>query len=411
VSEIGTFYRSASGYVAVRDEGGIQVEISRLKRRSDGLQGEVVVSAAVVPRLGGRLHEAMFNISSTVARDRLVKTLVERSRPEAFPWDELIEEFCSRVLEAERQGTPVVTLGNGLHRTGELMLVDPLLVDYKPTICFAQGGTGKSYLAVLLSVAVSSGIDVMGWSTKRSGKVLYLDWEADAEEVDMRVRRVANGLGVTPPNILYRSMSRPLDDSADQIARTVEAEGVILVVVDSVGIASGSAREHSDASETAIRLFSAFRLLGCAVLAIDHVTGEDARNHNGAIAKPYGSIYKVNLARSVWELRGTNDEHGDTHLALYHRKVNAGRLHDAIGLRVEHTNDATLFQPEEVDDPSLVSGLTQSARIERVLRDGAATAAAIATETGLTPSAVRVVLGRGSGSLFTKNADGTWENS
>lgn len=396
MSELDAFYQSGSGYTGLRDAGGVQVELSRLRRSRDGLQGEVVVSAAVVPRLNGRLHEAMFNVSSTVARDRLTKLLTERARPEVLPWDTIIEEFCGRVLEAERQGAPVVTLGNGNVRGTDLMLVDPVMPEGKTTIVFAQGGTGKSYLAVLLSVAVSRGIDVLGWHTKRQGQVLYLDWEADADEVDMRLRRVSAGLGVPAPEILYRPMTRPLDDVAEQIARVVEASRVALVIVDSVGIASGVAREHSDASESAIRLFSAFRLLGTTVLAIDHVTGEDARHGGaGAISKPYGSIYKVNLARSVWELRGSTDEAGDSHLALYHRKVNAGRLREAMGFKVEHTADATLFEPEEVDDPGLVTGLSQSARIERVLRDGPATVAYIAKETGIGDSAVRVVLSRG----------------
>lgn len=411
MTELAGFYSLTNGYAGFRDEGGVHVELSRLRRSRDGLQGEIVVSAAVVPRLNGRLHEAMFNVSSTVARDRLTKLLNDRSRPETLPWDSIIEEFCSRVLEAERQGAPVVSVGNGNSGfTRDLMLVDPLMPAGKTTIVFAQGGTGKSYLALLVSVAIRHGIDVLGWSTKQTGQVLYLDWEADADEVDMRIRRVAQGLGVNAPEILYRPMTRTLDDVADQIARVVEAQRVALVVVDSVQMASGASREHADAAESAIRLFSAFRTIGTTVLAIDHVTGEDARGER-AVHKPYGSIFKVNLARSVWELRGTTDDKGDSHLALYHRKVNAGRLHEAMGFKVEHTADATTFTPEEVDDPSLVQGLSQSARIERLLRDGPMSVREIAHELGTSEGSARVVLNRGVGTLFVKEPDGTWDHA
>ena len=63
MTELDGFYTAGSGYVAIRDAGGVQIEISRTRRRSDGLHGEIVVSAAVVPRLDGRLHEALFNVS------------------------------------------------------------------------------------------------------------------------------------------------------------------------------------------------------------------------------------------------------------------------------------------------------------------------------------------------------------
>lgn len=406
------FARSGLGYVAGWDQGGVEVRIDHLRRRSGELGGELSVAAAAVPWDRGQLHRAAFNVSSTTARDRLAKTLAERSRGATtekgvgLPWDMMLEQFCSAVLSAEQEGSPIVRIGNLPPRPAEGYLVDPILVDGRTTILYAAGGTGKSYLAVLLAVAVASGKHILGWGVQRT-KVLYLDWETDSFDLDDRVKRVATGLGIAAPEILYRSCASPLEDMAEQVSGIVSTEGIGLVIVDSVGMASGS-RHDGPAEDSAIRLFGAFRHLNTTVLAIDHVTGEDVKSDK-AVYKPYGSIYKVNLARSVWELKGTPNDFGtESHLALYHRKVNRGRLLSPIGLVVKHTETAVEFATEEINDAGLVTGMSNTVRVERVLRGGAASVRDLSDETGLSEAVVRVTLNRGANQLFAKLSDGRW---
>lgn len=406
------FARSGLGYVAGWDQGGIELRIDHLRRRAGELGGELAVAAAAVPWDSGNLHRAAFNVSSTTARERLAKTLKERSRAAVtekgigLPWDVILEQFCAAVLSAEQEGSPIVRIGNLPPRPAEGYLVDPILVDGRVTILYAAGGTGKSYLAVMLAVAVAAGRHVLGWGVQRA-KVLYLDWETDSFDLDDRVKRVATGLGLAAPEILYRSCASPLEDMAEQVSGIVSTEGIGLVVVDSIGMASAS-RHDGPAEDSAIRLFGAFRHLNTTVLAIDHVTGEDVKSDR-AVYKPYGSIYKVNLARSVWELKGTPNDFGDeSHLALYHRKVNRGRLLAPIGLVVKHTENSVEFGTEEINDAGLVAGMSNSVRVERMLRGGSASVRDISTDTGLSEAVVRVTLNRGANQLFAKLPDGRW---
>jgi hypothetical protein len=400
------FARAGMGYVGLWDAGGCEVTVDHLRRRSGELHGELRVASAVVARGRGHLHRASFNLSSTTARDRLVKMLTERSRPQDIPWGDYLEEFCTAVLEAERAGAPIVKVGNLEARPAESYLIDPFLPANKTTIVYGAGGTGKSYLADLVSVAVASGRDVLGWSV-RPGSVLYLDWETDSYEIDERIKRVAAGLGVATPEILYRSCAAPLEDMAEDLSRTIADERVSLVIVDSVGMASGSGREGGDANESAIRLFSALRFLSTTVLAIDHITGEDVKSEK-AVAKPYGSIYKVNLARSVWELRRANEQDdGTSHLGLFHRKVNKGRLLAPLGIRIEHGEHSVVFTREEVQEPSLMAAQTLSVRIERTLRGGAMTAKELADELDRTEAVVRSTLNRMKNQV-ARLPDGRW---
>jgi hypothetical protein len=402
------FARAGMGYVGAWDlYGGVQLSLDHIRRRSGEVHGEIVVEAGTIPTARGKLHRAAFNVSSTTSRDRLAKTLDARAPgTQGIPWKHLIEEFCTAVLEAERTGAPILEVGDLPAQTEEGYLVDPLLPRNKTTIVFAAGGTGKSYLACLVSVAVASGTGVLGWRVHR-GDVLYLDWETDAYEVDRRIKRVSAGLGLPEvPRIAYRACAGPLDDMAEPLSSYIAERGIKLVIVDSVGMATGSSRE-GPAEESAIRLFSAIRHLGATVLAIDHVTGEDVKSGR-AVEKPYGSIYKVNLARSVYELKGTPVDGQDAHMALFHRKVNVGSLQPPLGIKVVHEADAVRFSREDIGDPGLVTGLSHGTRITKLLRGGSASVSDIAEELDISEGIVRVTLNRGKGKQFVKLTDGSW---
>lgn len=399
------FARAGMGYMGMWDPGGVQIEVDHLRRRAGELHGELVVTAATTPVGHGQIHRAAFNISSTTMRDRLAKVLDTRTPSAGIKWAHLLEEFCGEVLLAEREGSPILVVGKLPPQVTEGYLIEAFLPENKASIIYAAGGTGKSYLGVLAAVCVRTGTPMLNWKVKQGG-VLYLDWETDEYELDERVKRVANGLGLAVPEIMYRACAATLESMAEQLSQTVNAHGIRLVIVDSVGMATRGTGD-GPAEETAIDLFRAMRYLGTTVLAIDHVTGADA-HREGAIDKPYGSIYKVNLARSVWELKGSVPETGNAHLALFHRKVNKGRLQGPVGMMVTHTEDAVTFHREEVTDEGLVRGMTIGARITNALRRGRMSVPDLAEELGVSDAVVRVTLSRGRGSMFGKLPDGTW---
>ena len=106
-------------------------------------------------------------------------------------------------------------------------------------------------------------------------------------------------------------------DWIDTLANHVSAEQFDLVVIDSVGLALGG--DASDA-QTVLAFFGALNQLETTVLLIDHMTKGPDSQERGA----FGSVYKRNSARSVWEMRQAAD--GDMTMGLYHRKANSSRL-------------------------------------------------------------------------------------
>jgi DNA replication protein DnaC len=404
------FERQGMGYTAIDDQSGVELRVDHLSRSRGEVHGELSVTCALVKR--GHVHRARFNLSSSSARTQLGKLLTTRTEPHRIPWTEILEDFCTNVLDAHRNFRDVQRVGNlPLRAISNAYRVSPLLPIGKTTILFGAGGTGKSYLATAVAVATATGRSLLGWHVERAN-VLYLDWETDAYEIDERIKRVAAGMGVRSPDILYRNCAGSFEDMAEDVARFVDENEVGLVVIDSIGMASSSSGDGGDANESTIRLFTALRYIGTTILAIDHVTGADLGVER-AVHKPYGSVYKVNLARSVYELRRAIEATDDAaaHLALYHRKVNSGPLQKVVGIRAEHTDTTVSFGIEEVVANELEAGLTISARLQRLLRTGPMLDTELAEETGDSLTSIRSKLStysRGLHPMFVKLPDKRW---
>ena len=144
-----------------------------------------------------------------------------------------------------------------------------------------------------------------------------------------------------------------------------ESSDRLLVVIDSVGLALGG--DANDA-QTVLAFFGALNQLETTTLLIDHMGKGPDSQERGA----FGSVYKRNSARSLWEMRQATG--GD--MGLYHRKANNSRLLSAVGLSLEIIEEddylvQASFSPCDVaDDSELAKGLTAPQRITAALKHG-----------------------------------------
>jgi hypothetical protein len=323
------FTRQGLGYVLRVPELAIEIAVDRLSRTRGELHGELSVTCGLpgTRSADGHLHSARFSLSGGTTRSSLAKVLTKRANTDDVDWEDLLEDFCRRVMVAEREGDPIELVGALPVPVGESYRVDPLLPLDQVTILYGDGGTGKSTLAVGLAVSVQEGVALLDRWIPRRAPILYLDWEAGRASINRRVRGVAMGANI--PRVVtidYLNCRRrgALYSFAEDVARIVDQRGYGLVVVDSIGMAAGTAGEGTDANESAIRLFSAFGFIGTTILAIDHVNRADADTASRR-SRPYGSIYKSNLARATFELRRTKTAGGSV-LGLYHTKANDSEL-------------------------------------------------------------------------------------
>lgn len=408
------FEREGLGYVMRVPELATELTIDHLSRSRGELHAELSVSCGLpgIRSYDGHVHQARFNLSSTTSRTSLSKALDARARAEGLDWLDLLEDFCRRVMAAEREGEAAEEVGALPTPVRETYRFDPLLPDGQVTILYGDGGTGKSTLAAAIAVSVKTGVALVeGWLPRRA-PVLYLDWEAGRDSINRRVRGVAMGAHIPDiTTITYMNCRRrgPLSNFAEDVARKVDHEQYGLVVVDSVGMASGTGAEGSDANESAIRLFLAFGYIGTTVLAIDHVNKSDAIE-TGRPSRPYGSIYKSHLARATFELRRSSNPDGSSNLGLYNTKVNDAALMAPVGLKVVHEDDGAITY-ERLDHlpTELTRSLTIVERIAGELRNsGHLTSDDLAEALEAQPNTVRAILSKHK-DRFGKLPSGAWE--
>jgi len=406
------FAREGLGYVLRVPELTIEIAVDRLSRTRGELHGELSVACGLpgTRSADGHLHNARFNLSGGTTRGSLAKVLAKRANTDDVDWEDLLEDFCRRVMAAEREGDPIESVGALPIPVGESYRVEPLLPLDQVTILYGDGGTGKSTLAVALSVSVQEGVALLDRWTPRRAPILYLDWEAGRASINRRVRGVAMGAHI--PRVVtidYLNCRRrgALYTFAEDVARMVDVRGYGMVVIDSVGMAAGTGGEGTDANESAIRLFGAFGFIGTTVLAIDHVNRADADTSNRR-SRPYGSIYKSNLARATFELRRTKTVQGSV-LGLYHTKANDSELLPPQPISVAYGDQGEIsYERLDAMPVALTTSLSLLDRITALLTRERMSSDDIADELDHEKRKVEALLYKYK-SRFNRLPSGVWE--
>jgi RecA-family ATPase len=350
------FERVGLGYRVAAPELQTEIRVSRLKRSGGELHGEIMVKAnlAGVKTVDGVMHVARFNLSSSSTRNSLAKLLESRTpgQIQRMDWFDGLETLCQKVMLAETTGQPYIEVGTTpVTAKTDRYVIDPLVPANVTSLLYGPGGSGKSIIALACAMSVQNHREIIpGLPPAITGNVLYLDWETDGPVINERVQAIATGAGFTSSAITYRRCIRPLAEEAEEIANAVAERDIVFMVIDSAGMAMGASGEHGDSNESTLRLFDAIRHIGISTQVIDHVSKQEMRSKGKVQGLlPYGSIYKVNLARSAWEVRnGTSEDDETVRLALIHTKANDSRLKPQIGLEVDWQPGQITFHAAEV---------------------------------------------------------------
>lgn len=408
------FTASGDVYLFRWPDYGIKVMADRFTQdpREQTVKAEITVTLdpAIFPDITAT-HLSHDRLNLTSARSKKALAADIASRRNGVPWEDVIEQVAVLSLRRFREGEPVIAVGNQPIPDVRIEYqLYPFLRKGQPTIVFGEGGLGKSMLASYLSLLVQSGVEVGGLKPEQ-GNVLYLDYEDDSIETNERVRAFKAGVGsvVDHAEIQYRYCHQMLHYETGILQRIVAEHQISMIVVDSLGGATGGQINDADINT---KLFNALRALKVTALLIDHVAKGDQKSG------PIGSVFKYNRARSLWEIKHARQP-GETEfsLGLYHRKVNRGRLMKPIGLHMEFEGDpaeVVIVSPIRVEGvPELEAELPLGDRIDVLLKGGPLASKDIATE--LQPptvsleaftNTIRVTLSQNKRRFV--NLEGTW---
>jgi len=380
VRRLGPSYEATSGDAHLR--------LDHLHEGRDELTAELTV------QLDDRhVSQARFNLSSLTARNSQAKYLSVVD--ETVPWRQILEELCLEVLRQHRAGDEVLSLNGQYADTNPFPpVLPPLLTHHRPTILFGEGGAGKSTIAAAAALSLETGVEVIPGMLPSPSKVLVLDWEDQPEVWGGRLHELAKGAGIDQPGVDYQRQRRPFVEQAERVAAQCARDGVEVVVIDSMGMAMGAGKEHGSAEDSAIQMFGALALLDCTVLIIDHVRG-DALGSEKAVSRPYGSVYKTNLARSVFELKREREPvEGRSEVMLVHTKSNLGRKLAPIGLAMVYEPGEIRIVRSEITAVEMQAARSLGDRMKGVLAGGARTTAEVASELDVPDASVRQTLRR-----------------
>jgi hypothetical protein len=224
---------------------------------------------------------------------------------------------------------------------------------------------------------------------------LYADFELDEAEQHRRARRLAIGLGL--PDVPEAFEYVQLADLSPQAAEAVLLDWVAahpdgLVIVDSVGAAAITDLEKAQA---VAQVFRGLRSLNPGgLLLIDHQAklqaGQDYRDKT-----PFGSVYKYNLSRVVWQSELVESQPGEAWVILRNTKNNLGPLQGEIGAKLTFGEGLVTVTPVALTSGPLVERASLENRIIAVLKErGPSTAQEIADHLEANPKSVKAKLSR-----------------
>lgn len=408
----------------------IGIFVDDLKRTSTGIRGWVELHLLGEDDFGNPgfpegtpIHFASYDLTGS----RTVAGILAGWRQANLGPNRLEDHWVTASLydaiETVKQGPgDPVSLAGGQTATGPKFLIEPLWGAVGATRLIATGGSGKSFLALAmaLSVACDTGQVLGTRRPTRTGPVLYLDWEADADTHSQRLAGLITGAGVHPSaadKILYLDMRShgPLHRTAPAIRRQVDRHDVAGLIVDSVMLARGSSGD-GPAEESTIRLYEALDLIGPPALLIDHKSKAqaDSKSRKGG----YGSVVMDNQARNVWDVTRTFSLADGRRLELEHTKANNTRLYEPQAFDLHFDGDRAWFSPSTPLSGWGHSVETAGDKVVRALiAGGPLTATDLAAVTELAPATIRravtkdpriVVIARGdSNRKLYGLADGT----
>lgn len=166
----------------------------------------------------------------------------------------------------------------------------------------AAPGTYKSFMAEAISLGLAAQAPVLSRNTKIPGRarVLYLDWEADADTFARRLAALTQGAGLeTKPWLGYKHMRARLSDTAIGLREMIVTERWDAVVIDSMSAAIGAGMVDDDAVNS---FFDAIHMLDVPTLMLAH---KSVANQNNRKARFFGSGMSEARVRMAWNAEGS----------------------------------------------------------------------------------------------------------
>jgi len=369
--------------------------VSRLTTHSDRVTCELLFKTTDPLYHEYILHTA-FNLvagrSRPVLADQLVSAYDKLDKIQA---DNIVEQLCFKVLELYRAGEPVIELMNSEEVHPTQYKVYPLIAENEINVIYGEGGTGKSLLAMVLSIIIQLPWkeNTLGFESPRMGRILWLDWETSENTARRNLKLLTKGFGLAPNFfIAYRRCNQPLPSDLEAVQNLCLEHSIDTVIIDSAGLACGGDMNKAEFANT---FFAALRSLNVTSIIISHLSKE-AMQRNVKRRTPIGSIYFFNQPRNIWECKTVQEPGANTlTLGLFHTKCNIDKKASPMAFIFTFAKDEIIVTPDNPKTiPEFSSEMSLSLQILECLKTEALTRAEIATMLNAKEDSIKRTLTR-----------------
>lgn len=377
-----------NGYRLEWAEDKLEIVVSRIRVHSDGkITGDVSLILGKAKQVEPSFN---FNFTSEQTRKRLTNSLIEKYPDWKDNWMSIIDELSRQIQKSATEGEPVIQITSNDDVFPLEYLVSPIIPLNKPTAIFGDPGAGKSQLLLILAIVAA-----LPWhdnplklgAPKESTPILYLDYEADPDDLRRSLRAFVDGMELGWVPIHYRRCSIPIAEDIEAIRNHADAVGAKAIFIDSTSLAAGGDLNKMDVATSYIR---ALRQMKLTSVSLSH-TSKDRESKSKTII---GSVLFEAGFRSVFECRGQEDEH-TLDIALFHRKFNLGAKQPTMGYRISYNgqgNTVEWYDPSSV--PEFVARMSIAKQILDLLKSGSKTLTEITDDLGVSMPAASMALKR-----------------
>lgn len=381
------FENKSSKYIFTWPE--VVCEVGRIHIDHDRTSCQLIFTN---PKDKAHILRTRLNIETDAARKRLAKELAERYPVKDLDWPDTIEYIAEKTMRELEHGEPVVTIQSTDEYSDLKYLIHPIAPEGKPTAIFGDPGSGKSQLAVILSMIMT-----LPWTDNpiRLGapdkpvKVLFLDYEADKEDIQRQLALLTQGMDLGYGSIEYRRCSLPIADDLEGIRTHIEETGARCLIIDSVSLAAGGDLNRMDVATNYVR---SLRSLGSNITTIS--LAHTSKDRESKIKTILGSVLFEAGFRSVWEIRA-NEGDDSLDIALFHRKANLSKKFQDIGLRINYLKEGSTIEwlnPKSV--PEFVERMSVNQQILSALKYGKVSTSELVEQLGIKRPSVDTALNR-----------------
>ena len=376
-------------------EPDIRVELSKIDRRGTRAYAKMRVWTGK----RGMIYMASVSLYDQRSRKEIIDYLMQQ-HPLA-DWNSILHQIAATVDSHSEKPGVTIDLARHVPKNDSPYLIFPLVRQNQSTVLYADGGSGKSTFALAVAATGATQKSFVPGISNTAGrpiKTLYLDWEADDDDVASMLKEISRGAQQKIPDnhIHYQSMSGAFIDHCDELVEIIVENDIELIIVDSLVASAGG--DVTDAE--AARLFhNAVRSLNVASIAITHTNKSDTL---------FGSRFFWNLARQVFRLTSVAEPETNPVLGLYHEKSNRSKLIAPVAYDVqfsgstESDNASIKYVAQDIQTvPELAKGTGLRERLIGLMRNGSMTIEQLAERTSTDQSQVLATMER-MGSTFIR---------